>query len=134
MNVIPPRTTSDLAIPPQDISDKVTYVARIEDVFPCDTEDHLRDPTKTLEDAELIRIQIGNINGFGHSAQVYTPAQFKEFKRRMGVTNPEALVGQPIITVYQKKPQDLGGWLTGLIPMNCATELTDYLTNVLGRN
>ena len=101
-------------IPEQNLEDKIAYVAKITDVFACEHDG--RRAVTTVAHAEAVRVQISNKSDIsnGHSGQIYKPEDFKRFQEAYGASNPDDLMGKPVISVYTKA----GPMLTGLIPLN----------------
>ena len=100
-------------IPDQDLEGKLAWIAKITQVFSCDSQG--KRVEGTVDMAKYVRVQIMNKSFWGSSSgQIYSTADYKRFQGAYDVKGADDLMGKPVVSVYQMP----GPMLTGLIPLN----------------
>jgi len=100
-------------IPAQDLEGKVAHIGKIIGVYPSNIDGMV--VHGTVQMATYIRIQVMNKTGFGGSSAVtYDKPNYEMILEAYRISNPDDLLGKPVVTVYTGP----SGMLTGLIPLN----------------
>jgi len=107
------------SVPRQSVANKLVELAVIAYVYMPSI-----DPTKRKDESNIGYVSVGicNLDG-GSSTQKFTLEEFKKFSASYRPLGKRDLVGQPVISVYNRR-----SLLTGLVPLGPkikATVLSD---------